>query len=128
MAFEGVEGLPTASVPDANEAVVSRHGQVAAIRTVGHAADEDGAPAGRLLLQGMQLLARVGVPDLERPVIAGRGELPAVRAKGHAGDRGRVLEGSRLAVVALPLEEVPLPAAQVLGAVVEQFLGAADVA
>ncbi len=38
-----------------------------------------------------------------------------------------VLQGRSVAV-ALPLEEVPLPAAQALRAVVEQLLGAADVA
>src|SRR5262245_16429038 len=110
---------------------MARQGQVAAVRTVGHAAAEAGGSWDRhkyrLSLQGVQHAARPRVPDLERPIHAHRGELPTVRAPGHADDRSRVLQGSRVAV-ALPLEEMPLPAAQVLRAVVEQLLGAADVA
>ena len=53
--------------------------------------------------------------------------MPAVRAEGRADGRGSVLHGRRIAV-ALPLEEMPLPAAPVEWALVEQLLGAADVA
>src|SRR5262249_2737438 len=131
MAFEKVKALPTASVPNANAAVLSRQGEAAAIRTVGHAEDEDGAAEGHLLLQRVQWLARLallGVPDPERPVIADRGKLLAVRTESCADDPRRVWEGNRLALVALPPEEVPLPAAQVLWTTIEQLLGAAHVA
>ena len=107
---------------------MSRHGQVAAIRTVGHAADEGAAERWTVCRSKACSTRPVRASRIcERPIHADRGDLPAVRAEGHADDRRRVLEGRRLAV-ALPLEEVPLPAAQVLRAVVEQLLGAADVA
>ena len=79
------------------------------------------------MLQLVHDLAGPRIPNCDRPIHGGGGELPAVRAEGRADGRGVVLHGRRVAV-ALPLEEMPLPAAPVEWALVEQLLGAADVA
>src|SRR5262249_61086780 len=50
MAFKGVQCL-SGSVPHATDSVVSRQGQVAAVPTVGQAADEGGAVEDHLSLQ-----------------------------------------------------------------------------
>src|SRR5262245_30004135 len=75
----------------------------------------------------MQYPARPRVPDCELPLHAGCGNLPVVRAEGHTDDRLRVLDGQRL-VVALPLQEAPPPAAQMVRALVEPLLRMANVA
>ena len=79
------------------------------------------------MLQLVHDLAGPRIPNCDRPIHGGRGKLPAVRAEGCVDGRGVVLHGRRVAV-ALPLEEMPLPAAPVEWALVEQLLGAADVA
>src|SRR5262245_23481358 len=99
-----------------------RPDQVPAVGAVGQVGAE-----GALSPQWLQHLASPRVPDRNGPILTGRGDLRVVGAKGHVVDRTRVLYRLHV-VVALPLQEVPLPAAQVFRAVAEQLLGAADVA
>src|SRR5262245_33020641 len=71
-------------------------------------------------------LARGHIPDYDR-VLAPRGHLPAVWAEHRAPDGpGAPLQEPGIAE-ALALEVVPLPAPQVLRAVVKQILRPADV-
>ena len=68
MAFDCVSYLPTGRIPDQNDSIMSRHRQVAAVRTVGHAPAELPAEENRLSLQGVQRVARPPVPDFELPL------------------------------------------------------------
>ena len=51
--------MPTSGIPDSNDSIMSRDGQVAAIWAVGHAATEGPADENCLWFQGVQRLVRV---------------------------------------------------------------------
>ena len=128
MAFETMQQLPTGRIPNSNDSVVSRDGQVPAISAVRHAATQAAADEDLLRrFKRVQRLAGPRIPNFNRSVHGDRSNLSAVWAESHYCDNILVLQRRRIAV-ALPLEEVPLPAAPVERALVEQLLGATDVA
>src|SRR5262249_22496173 len=116
VAWQDADRLARINVPDLDGPVLASRGQGMTIGAEGHAGC--GFVVG---LDPESLPASPNVPDLDDPVTIYGGDVPSIAAKGHIRHAGLVAQGRKIPV-AEPPEVVPLPAPQVLRAVVEQLL------
>src|SRR5205085_4496934 len=122
IARAGEHLLAGRQVPDLHLPVRADGGQVLAIGVEGDAAGK----AAMRFFESLDHPARLDVPDLDGPVPARGGEEFAIGAEREAVDLGRVAKYDRL-LAAETHEVVPLPCAQVFGALVEELEGAPQV-
>ena len=113
----------TRRIPDPHGLVPADRGEHRPVGAVGHPPADVGVMSAKVVDQP----SGRRVPDLRRPILTGRGERLAVGAEGHVEDIVGVAAERQERRMALPLQVVPFPAAQVGRAAVEQPLGTARI-